>query len=118
LLQKLVLMDSIRGLVLLYTGFMLPTVIWIMHSYFETLPRELEEAAMIDGCNRFQALTKVIIPLSGPGLVAVSAFSFLSSGRILYGLIFTGPPIPDDYGTVNVFSSQFGVDFGIMLPGG
>lgn len=119
LLQKLVLMDSIRGLVLLYTGFMLPTVIWIMHSYFETLPRELEEAAMIDGCNRFQALTKVIIPLSGPGLVAVSAFSFLSSwNEFFMALIFTGANTKTITVTVTEFSSQFGVDFGLMATGG
>jgi multiple sugar transport system permease protein len=119
LLKKLDLMDSLRGLVLLYTGFMLPTVIWIMHSYFETLPRELEEAAMIDGCNRFQALTKVIIPLSGPGLVAVSAFSFLSSwNEFFMALIFTGANTKTITVTVTEFSSQFGVDFGLMATGG
>lgn len=119
LLQKLMLMDSIRGLVLLYTGFMLPTVIWIMHSYFETLPRELEEAAMIDGCNRFQSLTKVIIPLSGPGLVAVSAFAFLSSwNEFFMALIFTGANTKTITVTVTEFSSQFGVDFGLMATGG
>lgn len=119
LLQRLDLMDSLRGLVLLYTGFMLPTVIWIMHSYFETLPHELEEAAMIDGCNRFQALTKVIIPLSGPGLVAVSAFSFLSSwNEFFMALIFTGANTKTITVTVTEFSSQFGVDFGLMATGG
>jgi ABC-type maltose transport system permease subunit len=51
-MQQLVLMDSYRGMVILYSGFMLPTVIWIMHGYFQTLPEELEEAAMIDGCSR------------------------------------------------------------------
>jgi multiple sugar transport system permease protein len=119
LLQKLDLMDDLRGLVLLYTGFMLPTVIWIMHSYFETLPHELEEAAMIDGCNRFQALWKVIIPLSGPGLVAVSAFAFLSSwNEFFMALIFTGANTKTITVTVTEFSSQFGVDFGLMATGG
>jgi multiple sugar transport system permease protein len=119
LLQKLDMMDSLRGLVLLYTGFMLPTVIWIMHSYFLTLPHELEEAAMIDGCNRFQALLKVIIPLSGPGLVAVSAFAFLSSwNEFFMALIFTGANTKTITVTVTEFSSQFGVDFGLMATGG
>ena len=118
-LQKLGMMDSLRGLVLLYTGFMLPTVIWIMHSYFLTLPHELEEAAMIDGCNRFQALIKVIIPLSGPGLVAVSAFTFLSSwNEFFMALIFTGANTKTITVTVTEFSSQFGVDFGLMATGG
>lgn len=119
MLQKFDMMDSLRGLVLLYTGFMLPTVIWIMHSYFQTLPHELEEAAMIDGCNRFMAFLKVIIPLSGPGLVAVSAFTFLSSwNEFFMALIFTGANTKTITVTVTEFSSQFGVDYGLMATGG
>jgi multiple sugar transport system permease protein len=119
LLQTFDLMDDLRGLVLLYTGFMLPTVIWIMHSYFQTLPRELEEAALIDGCTPWQALLKVIIPLSGPGLVAVSAFAFLSSwNEFFMALIFTGANTKTITVTVTEFSSQFGVDFGLMATGG
>lgn len=119
MMQKLDMMDSLRGLVLLYTGFMLPTVIWIMHSYFMTLPHELEEAAMVDGCTRFEAFVKVIIPLSGPGLVAVSAFAFLSSwNEFFMALIFTGANTKTITVTVTEFSSQFGVDFGLMATGG
>jgi multiple sugar transport system permease protein len=119
MLQQFDMMDSLRGLVLLYTGFMLPTVIWIMFSYFQTLPRELEEAAMIDGCNRFKAFLDVIIPLSGPGLVAVSAFTFLSSwNEFFMALIFTGAHTKTITVTVTEFSSQFGVDYGLMATGG
>jgi multiple sugar transport system permease protein len=119
LLQRFDMMDSLRGLVLLYTGFMLPTVIWIMHGYFQTLPHELEEAAMVDGCNRFQALMKIILPLSGPGLVAVSAFAFLSSwNEFFMALIFTGANTKTITVTVTEFSSQFGVDYGLMATGG
>lgn len=119
MMQKMDMMDSLRGLVLLYTGFMLPTVIWIMHSYFLTLPHELEEAAMVDGCTRFEAFLKVIIPLSGPGLVAVSAFAFLSSwNEFFMALIFTGANTKTITVTVTEFSSQFGVDYGLMATGG
>lgn len=119
LLQRLGMMDTLRGLILFYTGFLLPTVIWIMHSYFITLPPELEEAAMIDGCSRLQALTKVIIPLSGPGLVAVMAFSFLSAwNEFFMALVFTGVNTKTITVTVTEFSSQFGVDFGLMATGG
>ena len=118
-LQRLELMDSLRGLILLYTGFLLPTVIWIMHSYFQTLPHELEEAALVDGCNRFQSLLKIILPLSGPGLVAVSAFAFLSSwNEFFMALIFTGSNTKTITVTVTEFSSQFGVDYGLMATGG
>lgn len=119
LMQQLVLMDTWRGLILLYAGFMLPTVIWIMYSYFLTLPRELEEAAKIDGCSRFQSLIKVIIPLSGPGLVAVAAFTFLSSwNEFFMALIFTGANTKTITVVVTEFSSQFGTDYGLMATGG
>jgi multiple sugar transport system permease protein len=98
---------------------MLPTVIWIMHSYFLTLPHELEEAAMIDGCTRLQSFVRVIIPLSGPGLVAVSAFTFLSSwNEFFMALIFSGSHAKTITVIVTEFSSQFGTDYGLMATGG
>jgi len=119
LMQKFSMMDTWRGLVLTYSGFMLPTVIWIMHSYFLTIPQSLEEAAMIDGCSRLSALLKVILPLSGPGLVAVSAFTFLSSwNEFFMALIFSGSHAKTITVVVTEFSSQFGVDFGLMATGG
>lgn len=119
MLQAINWMDTWRGLIMMYSGFMLPTVIWIMHSYFLTLPHELEEAAMIDGCNRIEALIKVILPLSGPGLVAVSAFTFLSSwNEFFMALILTGTHAKTITVVVTEFSSQFGADFGLLSTGG
>lgn len=113
------LADTWTGLIVLYAGFMLPTVIWIMHSYFLSIPESLEEAAMIDGCSRLSALVRVILPLSGPGLVAVSAFTFLSSwNEFFMALIFTGARTKTITVVVTEFSSQFGVDFGLMATGG
>ncbi|WP_160317471.1 carbohydrate ABC transporter permease [Ornatilinea apprima] len=113
------LADTWTGLIVLYAGFMLPTVIWIMHSYFLSIPESLEEAAMIDGCSRLSALMRVILPLSGPGLVAVSAFTFLSSwNEFFMALIFTGARTKTITVVVTEFSSQFGVDFGLMATGG
>ncbi|HAF60989.1 MAG TPA: ABC transporter permease [Anaerolineaceae bacterium] len=119
LLQQFDMIDTQRGLILLYTGFMLPTVIWVMHSYFLTIPQSLEEAALIDGCNHVTALIKVVLPLSGPGLVAVSAFTFLSSwNEFFMALIFTSSQAKTITVVVTEFSSQFGVDFGLMATGG
>jgi multiple sugar transport system permease protein len=98
---------------------MLPTVIWIMDSYFQTIPRELEDAAMIDGCTQFGALLRVVIPLSGPGLVAVGAFAFLSSwNEFQMALVFTASQAKTITVTVTEFSTQFGVDYGLMTTGG
>ena len=118
-MQRIDMMDTWRGLVLLYCGFMLPTVIWIMHSYFLTIPKELEEAAMIDGCTPAESLIKVVLPLCGPGLVAVSAFTFLSSwNEFFMALIFSGSHAKTITVIVTEFSSQFGIDFGLMATGG
>lgn len=118
-LQRLDLFDTWRGLILLYSGFMLPTVIWIMDSYLQTIPRELEEAAMIDGCSRPQALVRVILPLIGPGLVAVAAFAFLSAwNEFFMALIFAASRAKTITVIVTEFSTQFGIDFGLMATGG
>lgn len=119
LMQQFKLMDTWRGLILLYSGFMLPTVIWIMHNYFLTIPQDLEEAAMIDGCSRIGSFVRVILPLSGPGLVAVSAFTFLSSwNEFFMALIFSASNAKTIPVVVTEFSSQFGTDYGLMATGG
>lgn len=118
-MQSLSLINTLHGLFILYTGFLLPTVIWIMHSYFQTIPRDIEEAAIIDGCSRLQALVRVVVPLSGPGLVAVAAFAFLAAwNEFFMALIFTGSETKTITVVVTEFSTQFGVDYGLMSTGG
>ena len=74
LLASIGLTDSLLGLGLLYTAYQLPIVVWLLYGYFGSLPVELEHAAMIDGCSRLRTLRKVVLPLSGPGLVAAGLF--------------------------------------------
>jgi len=73
-LALLGLTNSLTGLVLLYTTYQLPITVWILYGYFRTIPTEYENAAMIDGYSRMQALRKVVLPLSGPGLIAAGLF--------------------------------------------
>ena len=88
ILRKLGLYDTRWGIILVYQSFVLPLVIWLMQSYFATIPSEIEDAARIDGCNRIQALVRVILPLSGPGLVSVIVFAFIASwNEYLYAFI-------------------------------
>lgn len=68
------LLNTRTALVLLYVAYQLPIVVWILYAYFETLPVELEHAARIDGYGRLATLWKVVLPLSGPGLVAAGLF--------------------------------------------
>jgi len=74
LMAQLGLLNSRVGLVLIYTAYQLPMVVWLLYGYFQTIPRELENAAMIDGYSRLAAMRKVLLPLSGPGLVAAGLF--------------------------------------------
>jgi multiple sugar transport system permease protein len=71
------LQNSLTGLVIAYCSFTLPFTIWIMKAYFETVPRDLDKSALVDGCNRLQAYYRVVLPVSGPGLVAGGAFTFM-----------------------------------------
>ncbi|MEA1940509.1 MAG: carbohydrate ABC transporter permease [Candidatus Caldatribacteriota bacterium] len=82
--------DTKINLIILYVTFILGFVIWIMRGFFLTIPHELEEAARIDGCTRIQALTKIILPLSAPGLVATGIFTFLLAwDEFVLALVFT-----------------------------
>lgn len=84
------LVDTHIGLIVVYTLFNLPFAIWIMRDYFNNLPIDLEESAMVDGANRWQAFTRIVLPLSAPGLVSVAIFSFVFSwNEFLYALMLT-----------------------------
>jgi multiple sugar transport system permease protein len=83
-------MDSRIGLILLYTVFALPWTVWMMYSYFRQMPPELEQAALVDGCTRWQALWKIAMPLAAPGLVTAGAFAFIFSWtEFLFALVLT-----------------------------
>jgi multiple sugar transport system permease protein len=73
------LIDTRAGLILLYTVFALPFTVWMMYAYFRQMPPELEEAALVDGCSRLQALRKIAWPLAAPGIVSAAAFAFIFS---------------------------------------
>ncbi|MCK5153274.1 MAG: carbohydrate ABC transporter permease [Spirochaetales bacterium] len=79
LIQKIGLFDRLEGVVLSLTTIALPFAVWMMKNYFETIPKEIEEAAIIDGCSRFQAFFRVMLPLATPGVAATAVFCFLSA---------------------------------------
>jgi multiple sugar transport system permease protein len=84
------LLDTKQGLMLTHSAFTLPFTIWVLTLYFGNLPRETEEAALVDGCTRFGTLRHIVLPLAAPGLAAVGAFAFLFSySEFLFGLFTT-----------------------------
>lgn len=72
------LLDSLFGLILAYTTFTIPFCTWMMKGYFDTISPSIDEAAMVDGANRFQVFAKIALPLSLPGLAATTIFAFIS----------------------------------------
>lgn len=121
LLRALHLEDTKMGLALVYTTFQLPFAVFMMRNAFDAVPREIEEAAVLDGCNALTALRAVMLPLVTPGLATVALFAFFSSwNELLAALIlisdsrqFTLPVM-----LLNAQSGQLGsVDWGLMQAG-
>jgi multiple sugar transport system permease protein len=82
--------DSYFGLILLYTAFSLPYVIWMMRGYIEDIPLELEESALVDGCTRWETLWKVVLPMARSGLFATAVFTFIFAWNdFLFALVLT-----------------------------
>jgi multiple sugar transport system permease protein len=84
------LYGSYTGLIITYLTFALPFSIWMLVGFFDTIPRELEEAAMVDGATALEALFRILIPLSTPGIIAVGIFAFLTAwGEVLFASVLT-----------------------------
>lgn len=92
-LRKLNLLNSLTGIILTEVGFLLPYAIWILTGFFATLPRDLEDAARIDGCSRTQAFLRIILPLSAPGIASCGVIMFiLSWNELVIPLIISTRP--------------------------
>lgn len=118
--SKIGLLDTKLLLILVYTALQLPIVIWILRGYFQTIPKEIEDSALIDGCSVLGVLFRIVLPLSGPALFATGIFAFISAwGEFLMALIFTSSlraktmPV-----AVAEFMGRFTVDYGLMCTAG
>lgn len=116
IVSKLALLDTRLGLILVYCSFTLPYIIWSMKGYFDTIPISLEEAAAIDGCTKTQALFKIVLPLSKPGLIAAAIFSILSVwSEFLIAVVFTSTAAAKTIPVViSEFQSRFTLSYGMM----
>jgi multiple sugar transport system permease protein len=118
LFLKLRLINTYPALLLTYTGFALPFSVWMLKNYFDTLPREIEEAAYIDGCDRFRVLTKIVYPVTGPAILSVALFVFLVGwNELMYALTLTNTDtmrtIPP--GLVVTYQGQYQVYWSEMM---
>ena len=91
LLYQMAMIDTRTGVVLAHLSFVVPVVTWFLIGFFDEVPRELEQQAMIDGCTRMQAFRRVILPNVRPGIGAAAIFGFvLSWNDLFYALLLTG----------------------------
>ena len=88
-IRNLHLFNNLLALILTYPTFLIPFCTWLLIGYFKSIPRELEESAMVDGATRIQAMVRIVIPLALPGILSAGMFAFtLSWNEFLYALIF------------------------------
>jgi multiple sugar transport system permease protein len=93
IIAQLKLGNSLQGLIFVYLAFSTPLSTWLLMGFFRSIPLDLEEQALVDGANRMQALTQILLPLSVPGLIAVSVFTFTGAwNELLLALIFITSP--------------------------
>ncbi|WP_431873195.1 ABC transporter permease subunit [Amycolatopsis sacchari] len=106
--------DSLWSLVLAYPTFTLPFATWLLVGYFKSIPADLEEAALVDGCTRFGAFTRIVLPLAKPGLLAVALFTLTNAwNEFLFAFVFI---TKDDYKTLPVGMQS--MIFGDVVPQG
>jgi multiple sugar transport system permease protein len=88
-IAKLNLEDRLWALILVYPSFTIPFAIWLLMGFFKSIPQELEDAALIDGCSRFGALVRIVFPVSIPGIITVVIFTFsLVLNEFVYAITF------------------------------
>ncbi len=118
--KKIGMSDKIVSLVFINLSFILPYVIWLLQSYFKSIPVELEDAGRIDGCSRLQVVHKIILPLSLPGLTSAGILAFLLTwGEFLFALLLS--ETPSSYTStvvVSLFATDVDVNFVSIITAG
>jgi len=120
MLRAVGLQNTLTGLVVAYCSFTLPFTVWIMKAYFETIPAELDKSALVDGCNRLQAYTRVVLPVSGPGLMAGGAFTFMLCWNefIVAQVLNTKPGTTTLPPVIAGMNGQINIDYSVIAASG
>jgi multiple sugar transport system permease protein len=120
IMSRLRLTDSLMGVIVIELVLTVPFSVWMLRGFLSQIPKELEEAAIIDGCSRMQALRRVIVPVSGNGIVAVAVFAFIFSwNEYLFPLVLVNS---EDQKTLPLgiagFMGHLYVEWGPLLASG
>lgn len=110
------MMKTLHGLVIAFATFGIPYSIWMLKSYFDSIPDELEQAAMIDGCSRTKAMVKVVLPLVVPGMVATGLYVFLLAwNNILFAGVLTDQATRTFATGLQEFASESSTEYGLLM---
>ena len=119
LMRALGLLNTHAALILAYSTFALPLVIWLMIGFFKEIPVELEEAGMVDGCNRLQVFGRIVVPLAAPGLAATAIFAFLLGwNELLFNLVLAGRDTRTLAQLPLTFTTDRGTEWGPVFASG
>ncbi|WP_328448398.1 carbohydrate ABC transporter permease [Streptomyces sp. NBC_00386] len=118
LLNDLHQYDKLSGLILTYLTFILPFTVWTLRGFIVNIPKELEEAAMVDGCSRTGAFIRVVFPLLAPGMVATSVYAFIQAwNEYLYALMLLSQQNQTATVWLGNFTTKHGTEYAPMMAG-
>jgi multiple sugar transport system permease protein len=119
IMRKMHLLFTPFALIIAYSTFTIPFSVWLLYGYINDLPVSLEEAAMVDGCNRRQAFIKIILPLTIPGIIATGVYIFITAwNEFTFASMFTNKATSTVPVALQGFVGQYGVDWGLLTAGG
>ena len=118
LLNDLEQYDKLSGLIITYLTFILPFTVWTLRGFIVNIPKELEEAAMVDGCSRTGAFIRVVFPLLAPGMVATSVYGFIQAwNEYLYALMLLSQKNQTATVWLGNFTTKHGTEYAPMMAG-
>ena len=119
IMKNLGLLDTHMGLILAHSTFSIPFATWMMISYFDAIPRSLDEAALVDGCTPVGAMFKVVIPLTVPGIIATGIYIFITSwNEYLYASILAGQNVRTLTVAIQTLVGEYEIAWGLLTAGG
>jgi multiple sugar transport system permease protein len=119
LMRNLELIDTFLGVIIGHSTFSIPFSIWMLVSYFNAIPQDLDEAAMIDGASRLETIRLVILPLVMPGVVTTAIYVFITSwNEYLFAMMLSGQTVRPVTVALQLFIGEFTVQWGVLTAGG
>ncbi len=119
LMRTLGLIDTFIGVIIGHSTFSIPFSIWMLVSYFNAIPKDLDEAATIDGASRLQTIRLVVLPLVMPGIVTTAIYVFITSwNEYLFAMMLSGETVRPVTVALQLFIGEFTVQWGVLTAGG